>query len=78
MKMKEEFEKIYLENEEGINDIQQTNCSKLKGFGNITNDVLKSSSTVSGILKLFLEEIKISYTIPIVGYFVSSIWRSKY
>ncbi len=44
----------------------------MKGFGNIVNDVLKSFSTVSGIIKLFLKEIKISYTIPIIGFFVSS------
>ena len=40
--------------------------------GTILNDVLKSSSSVSGILKLFFKEIKISYAIPIVGYIVSS------
>jgi len=72
IQMKEEFEKMYWKNEEGINDIRQTNCSKLKLLGNILNDVLKSSSSVSGILKLFFKEIKISYAIPIVGYIVSS------
>ena len=70
--MKEDFEKIYLENEERINDIRQTNYSKLKGFGNIVNDVLKSFSTVSGIIKLFLKEIKMSYAFPIIGFFASS------
>ena len=62
--MKEEFEKMYWENkEEGINDIQQINYSILKGFLNIINDALKSSSSALGVSKLLIKEIKISYAI---------------
>ena len=46
---KKQFENIFFEKEEGLNDIQQTNCSKLKGAGNIANSTLKSSSTIGGI-----------------------------
>ena len=49
IKMKENFEKNYFEKEKGIKDIQQTNCSKIKGAGNIVNSTLKSGSTLGGI-----------------------------
>ena len=75
--MKEEFEKMYWENkEEEINDIQQINCSILKGFLNIINDTLKSSSSALGVSKLLIKEIKISYAI--LGIIFYSIWRIKF
>ena len=49
IKMKENFEKQYFEKEKGIEDIQQTNCSKMKGAGNIVNTALKSGSTIGGV-----------------------------
>ena len=51
IKMKENFENKYFEKEEkkGVKDIQQTNCSKMKGAGNLANSALKSGSAVIGV-----------------------------
>ena len=76
MQMKKKFEEIYFKKEEGINVIKETNCSKLKGFANITNDVLKTLSTISGIgikqiVKYIGKEINVlafGFGIPIVGH----------
>ena len=82
MEMKKNFEINYYKNEEHkeeVDDIQQTSCSKLKGFGNIMNDIFKCASYISSlgtkqIIQFLGKEINqkgLSIGIPVVGHFIS-------
>ena len=78
IKNKEHFEDKYYakEEERGINDIQQTNCSVIKGVSNISNTALKLGSI--GVVKLAVKETMkeisknlLTWGVPIIGHIVS-------
>ena len=85
IKSKKNFEDKYYSKEEecGINDIQQTNCSTEKGISNISNTTLKAGTIAGGIgiqfgvkeaIKFGLKEFSKKYFawgIPIIGHIVS-------
>ena len=85
IKNKVEFEDKYYtkEEENGINDIQQTNCSVKKGISNISNTALKTGSIAGGIgiqvgikafVKVGLKEISktfFTWGVPIIGHIIS-------
>ena len=78
---KKQFEDKYFSKEEecGINDIQQTNCSVEKGIGNISNTGIKAGSIVGGVgiqfgVKIGIKNISknfISWGVPIIGHIIS-------
>ena len=85
IKSKKQFEDKYYAKEEecGINDIQQTNCSVEKGFGNVSNTTLKVGTIAGGIgiqygvkevVKIGMKEISkkfLAWGVPIIGHIVS-------
>ena len=82
IKNKEHFEDKYYakEEERGINDIQQTNCSVIKGVSNISNTALKLGTTIGGgvVVKLGVKETMkeiskklLTWGVPIIGHIVS-------
>jgi len=85
IKSKEQFEDKYYSKEEesGINDIQQTNCSLEKGISNISNTTLKAGTIAGGIgiqygvkeaIKIGMKEISkkfFTWGVPIIGHIVS-------
>ena len=81
IKNKEHFEDKYYakEEERGINDIQQTNCSVIKGVSNISNTALKLGTIGGGVVvklgvKETMKEISkqlLTWGVPIIGHIVS-------
>ena len=85
IKSKKQFEDKYYSKEDecGINDIQQTNCSVEKGISNISNTTLKAGTIAGGIgiqygvkeaIRIGMKEISkkfLTWGVPIIGHIVS-------